>query len=89
MATRTQKDGVDSLHRPYRSPEEIFLDRFADSPYGGTKLSGSLKLYPANDYFSSLCEIERTTCHQLTVIFRAYEDLHCIVQRHEYTMRNR
>ena len=92
MAPRNRPDGPRgpaAVVNPERSDDEIFLDRFADNPLGGTKLYEFFRSWPANDYFPSRQEVERIAQHQVNIIFAAFDRIRYILERHEDTIRKR
>ncbi|KAI4931004.1 uncharacterized protein J4E92_004838 [Alternaria infectoria] len=89
MAPRNRLDAPAAVLTPERSDDEIFLDKFADRPLGGTKLYHFFRSYPAIDYFPSRQEVERLAQHKVNEIFDAYENVHDILERHEDTIRKR
>ncbi|KAI4703780.1 hypothetical protein J4E89_009749 [Alternaria sp. Ai002NY15] len=92
MAPRNQPDGPHgsaAALNPERSDDEVFLDRFADNPLGGTKLYEFFLSWPANDYFPSRQEVERIAQHQVDTIFGAFDRIRFILERHEDTIRKR
>ncbi|KAI4612870.1 hypothetical protein J4E80_006925 [Alternaria sp. BMP 0032] len=89
MAPRNQPDGTAAVFDPERSDDEVFLDRFADNPLGGTKLYEFFRSWPANDYFPSRQEVERIAQHQVNTIFGAFDRIRYILERHEDTIRKR
>jgi len=92
MAPHNRPDGPHgsaAALNPERSDDEVFLDQFADSPGGGTKLYKFLQSYPAIDYFPSFREVERLAQHKVNEIFGAFEDVRYILERHEDTIRKR
>ncbi|KAI4644696.1 uncharacterized protein J4E78_009515 [Alternaria triticimaculans] len=89
MAPRNRLDAPAAALNPERSDDEVFLDRFADNPLGGTKLYEFFLSWPANDYFPSRQEVERIAQHQVDTIFGAFDRVRYILERHEDTIRKR
>jgi len=92
MAPRNRPDGLHgsaAALNPERSDDEVFLDRFADNPLGGTKLYHFFWTFPVIHCFPSEQEIERFAQHQVNAIFTAFESVRYILERHEDTIRER